>query len=239
MTIQAGTSPVTEGDPIEFTVTATPAPATSLVVNVQWSDPDSRLAGSPPATVTISTSGSATLTASTEDDDAPESNSTVTATVAASGTGYTVGSAASASVTVEDNDGAPSAGLPTVRFVSAEPSPVAEGGSVRVFLSITPAPNSTITVYLDAFDSKRQRNHDGIAIATFSTGGALTASSTFIVPPTVAVETDRTVKFTMYSVLGSFLSGNPGFGRSEQGGDAVGHVQGGWRPRIGPRQARV
>ena len=36
-----------------------------------------------------------------------------------------------------------------------------------------------------------------------------------------------------------FLSGNPGFGRNEQGGDAVGHVQGGWRPRIGPRQARV
>ena len=37
----------------------------------------------------------------------------------------------------------------------------------------------------------------------------------------------------------TFLSGNIGFGRSEQGGDAVGHAQGGWRPRIGPRQARV
>ena len=40
-------------------------------------------------------------------------------------------------------------------------------------------------------------------------------------------------------VVVKFLSGNPGFGRNEQGGDAVGHVQGGWRPRIGPRQARV
>ena len=39
--------------------------------------------------------------------------------------------------------------------------------------------------------------------------------------------------------LSTFLSGNPGFGRNEQGGDAVGHVQGGWRPTIGPRQARV
>ena len=29
------------------------------------------------------------------------------------------------------------------------------------------------------------------------------------------------------------------FRENEQGGDAVGHVQGGWRPRIGPRQARV
>ena len=35
-----------------------------------------------------------------------------------------------------------------------------------------------------------------------------------------------------------FLSGNPGFGRSEPGGQAVGRVQDVWRPRIGRRRAR-
>ena len=100
---RSGPSSVTEGTAVQFTVTASPAPASSQVVGVTWSETGSMLAASRPASVTVPTSGSATLSAATVDDAAEEPDSTVTATLS-NGSGYTVGSPGSASVTVTDND---------------------------------------------------------------------------------------------------------------------------------------
>ena len=100
---RSGASSVTEGTVVEFTVTASPAPASSQVVGVMWSETGSMLAASRPASVTVPTSGSATLSAATDNDAVEEPDSTVTATLS-SGSGYSVGSPGSASVTVTDND---------------------------------------------------------------------------------------------------------------------------------------
>ena len=202
-------SSVTEGTTLQFTVTASPAPASNLVVGVTWSETGSMLAASRPASVTVPTTGSATLSAATDNDDAAEPVSTVTATLS-SGSGYSVGSPGLASVTVTDNDGTvpPPTGLPTVRLVSATPSPVAEGNRVRLNLSISPAATARITVYLDAVDSEVGRNHGGARAAVF-TNGSTTATGRFLVPDTDAVSTSRTVTFSMYAGEGVYVDGTP------------------------------
>ena len=206
---RSGPSSVTEGTAVQFTVTASPAPAASLVVGVDWSETRSMLAASRPASVTVSTSGSATLSAATVDDADDEDDSTVTATLSG-GSGYTVGSPGSASVTVTDNDAGtvtPPPGLPTVRLASATPSPVAEGTRVQLNLSISPAATARITVYLDAVDSEVGRNHGGVGAAVF-TNGSTTATGGFLVPDTDAVSTSRTVAFRMYAEE-MYVNGTP------------------------------
>ena len=64
VTILAVTDEVSSGDPVQFTVTADPAPPGNLVVQIDWEDLGNHLAESPPASVTVS-SGAATLTAAT------------------------------------------------------------------------------------------------------------------------------------------------------------------------------
>ena len=139
VSVAAGTSSVEEGDDVEFTLTATPAPAEPLTVAVSWSETGSYLDGTPESTVTIPVSGTATVTASTEDDGADEADGTVTLTVD-SGDGYTVGTPSSADVTVTDNDV-----LPAVS-VTAGTSPVTEGTAVEFTLTATPAPAEPLTV---------------------------------------------------------------------------------------------
>ena len=107
ITIAAGTSPVTEGTDAEFTLTANPAPAVDLTVNLTVSASsgdyvDSGDEGSKTVTISANTT-SATYTVTTQADTTDEPNGSVTVTVAA-GTGYTVGTTSSASVTVNDDD---------------------------------------------------------------------------------------------------------------------------------------
>ena len=110
VTISASDSSVTEGEDVEFTLMANPAPSSSLTVNVQVTDSGSFIDGNPQTSVTIS-SGAATadLTVPTDDDSADEVDGSVTARILP-GTGYTpgTGTAASDSVPVEDNDEPPS-----------------------------------------------------------------------------------------------------------------------------------
>ena len=138
VSVAAGTSPVTEGTNVSFTLTATPAPATPLTVAVSWSDPGSFLTGTRPSTVTISTLGTATVSASTEDDSIDEADGTVTLTVG-SGSGYTVGTPSSADVRVTDDD------VPAVS-VEAVSLSVEEGGNVEFRLTATPEPAASLTV---------------------------------------------------------------------------------------------
>ena len=148
VTIAAGDSPVTEGKPVVFTLTAAPPPASPLTVDVSWAEDGEFLTPSPPQTVTIPASGTATLTADTVDDGADEPDGSVTATVAP-GSGYTVGPTDSATVEVTDNDSpAPSTPRPRVPVVTirADADHVCEGADAVWTLTATPAPASSLTV---------------------------------------------------------------------------------------------
>ncbi len=148
VTIAAGDGPVTEGDPVTFTLTAAPPPATPLAVDVSWEESGSFLTPSRPQTLTIPASGTAPLTAATIDDGADEPNGSVTATVAA-GSGYTVGRADTATVEVTDNDpSAPSTPRPRGPVVTCTVAAtfVCEGADAVWTLQVTPAPASSLTV---------------------------------------------------------------------------------------------
>ncbi len=102
----AGGAAVTEGGSASFTLTAAPAPAADLTVNLNVSQTGDFVAtgdlGS--KTVTVGTSGPATYTVDTVDDGTDEANGAVAVTLNA-GTGYSVHSTqGAASVTVNDND---------------------------------------------------------------------------------------------------------------------------------------
>ena len=104
VTIVSQSATVTEGQEVRFTLTASPAPAADLTVNVSVTDPGAFLTGTVPSEKTIA-SGSTTvqLSLQTADDSVDEVNGVIGAAVQP-GMGYSVGSPPSASVTVEDDD---------------------------------------------------------------------------------------------------------------------------------------
>ena len=107
VTIARQNALVTEGHDVEFTLTASSAPAADLMVKVSVTETGSFLAVTAPTDVTIAGgSRTAQLTLQTADDTVDEANGTIAATVQP-GTGYTVGSSASAATTVKDNDRPP------------------------------------------------------------------------------------------------------------------------------------
>jgi hypothetical protein len=89
----------------QFTVTASPAPASPITVNLTRTGTATNGTDytSIPTTVSVGTSGTATINVTVTDDTAVESAETVILTLA-SGSGYTIGSPSSATVTIADND---------------------------------------------------------------------------------------------------------------------------------------
>ena len=146
VTIEADTSPVTEGTAATFTITANPAPTTSLNVMVDVSQTGNFISGSTGMRqVTISTSGTATLTVETDNDNTDESNGSITAQVK-TGAGYTVGSPSSATVTVNDNDAAPRGPpLPKVT-ITANPTAITEGTDATFKITANPRPTTALKV---------------------------------------------------------------------------------------------
>ena len=168
VTITADSEPVTEGSPVSFMLTATPAPAVALPVTVSWSEEGMFLAASrDEETVTIPTSGTVPLTADTADDGADEPDGSVTVTVKAD-SGYTVGRPDEAIVAVTDNDttGTTTPGPTTPGPTTPGPSPgpslpevhlalipgadttVDEGDEAQFRLTADPAPASALPVNL-------------------------------------------------------------------------------------------
>ena len=149
VTIAAAGGSVTEGSPVRFTLTATPAPAAPLQVSLMWAQVGTVLDGTPPATVTISTDGTAAVEAATDDDEVDEPNGTVIVTVT-SGPGYTVADPRIAIAAVVDNDGGGVVppGRQAVVTITAHGGPVTEGSPVRFTLTATPAPASPLQVAL-------------------------------------------------------------------------------------------
>ena len=96
-----------EGDTVSFTLTAAPAPAADLVVDVSVVASGDFGYGPVPATVTIPAGGTATVSIATSGDSADEPDGSVTLSVDA-GSGYTVSATqGTASVDVADDDDAP------------------------------------------------------------------------------------------------------------------------------------
>ena len=154
VTILADSDTVEAGQPVSYTVNASPAPTTDLTVHVAYTHTGvERAAEPPPATITIDAgSGAAMLTVPT----APTSpGGTITASVT-EGDGYTVGTAGSASVTVaasSTDDGSttgpvitrprPQANLVTITAVIYS---VVEGNDVQFRVTAEPAPAEDLTL---------------------------------------------------------------------------------------------
>ncbi len=144
VTISAGTTPVTEGTSATFMITASPAPATALTVNVDVSETANVISGTPSSTMTIDADETtATLTVNTVNDQRDEPNSVITAELE-TGTSYTVGASSSASVRVNDNDDPPP-GTPEVT-ISAGTTPVTEGTAATFTITVSPAQTTALTV---------------------------------------------------------------------------------------------
>ena len=155
VTIARDSASVTEGDPVSFTLTASPTPAAELRVMVDWSEDGSFLTGTRQETVVIAVDGTGRLTADTDDDGADEPDGSVTVTVVA-GSGYSVGSPSSATVEVNDNDttgGTPTPSrVPVVTITRQGADTVTEGEPLNFFLTIRPPANLEIPVGHDAPD---------------------------------------------------------------------------------------
>ena len=159
----SGSSAITEGDTVTFSLNATPKPTSSITVKINVQS--GSFAQSGQQSVTIGTGGTGSLTVRTVNDSTDEPNGSITAMLV-SGTGYSVGSRNSASVTVNDNDNPP---VPVVSISGG--SAITEGGTATFSLSATPKPASSITVRVSvqsgSFAQSGQRN---VVIGTGGTG---------------------------------------------------------------------
>lgn len=137
---------VYEGDTLRFELTADPAPAAPLTVNLRWDDPGGFLSGTPPHTVTIPASGTLTVTAATDDDDEIEyfHAADVSVTVVG-GDGYRVGDPDVARIGVNNNDS--DEHLPRVT-VQAEDAVIDEGDTTVFTLTASPPAASDLPVNL-------------------------------------------------------------------------------------------
>ena len=158
----AGAAGGTEGEPVTFTLTANPAPAAGVTVDVTVATTGDFGYGPLFGSVTVPASGSATVTVATTDDDADEADGSVTLTLNA-GSGYTVGARSSETVGVTDDDEAD--GEQTGHTV--DPEVIAK---VRELASQTQHGTAHVNRWnrvLVAFGE-----HDGTGV----TGGAMTAA---------------------------------------------------------------
>lgn len=136
-----GGSSVTEGANAVFTVSASPAPAAPLSVNLSVSQSGDWGATTGARTVTVPTTGTKTVTVATADDGTDEADGSVTAAVQ-TGAGYTVSpTAGSATVAVADDDDPPPPPPPPEEAVpvslSASHTSIAEaGGEAKITITL-------------------------------------------------------------------------------------------------------
>ena len=139
VTIEAGTSPITEGDDAEFTITADPVPATPLTVTVTVTETRNFISGTPPSTVNFSANqATVTLTVPTDDDNTDELDGRIRAQLQ-NGTDYTRGSPSSATVTIEDND------MPQLS-IGADQTVAESAGSMEFTVTLDGPNAQTVTV---------------------------------------------------------------------------------------------
>ena len=149
VTILADSDPVEAGQPVSYTVNASPAPTANLTVHLEYTGVE-LAAEPPPATITIDAGSDAAMltvpTATTDPD------STITASVT-EGAGYTVGTAGSASVSVTASPPAPTRPVITrprpqanLVTITAVVYSVVEGNDVQFRVTAEPAPAEDLTL---------------------------------------------------------------------------------------------
>ena len=187
-TIEAGTSPVTEGTAASFTVqlsTAAPEGGLTIALTVADASGSDFVASTNEGAKTLAFNAgdtSKTYSVATVADTVDEANGDVTVTVG-SGTGYTVGSPSSAKVTVNDDDN-PAA------TIKAGTSPVTEGtaASFTVQLS-TAAPEGGLTIALTVADASGSdfvaSSNEGSKTLAFNAGDTSKTYSVATVADTV------------------------------------------------------
>ncbi|MCF3650575.1 beta strand repeat-containing protein [Synoicihabitans lomoniglobus] len=129
-----------------FTLTASPAPSSSITVNLSLAGTATNGAdySTIASTVTIGTGGTATVTVAVINDSSVEGTETVVLTVN-SGSGYDVGGADNATVNIADDD---SGSLPQINISTSSSSASEGGGTGRFAITAMPSPSSAITVNL-------------------------------------------------------------------------------------------
>ncbi|MCY3772057.1 MAG: hypothetical protein OXG98_08560 [Gemmatimonadetes bacterium] len=169
-----GGGTITEGGSAAFTLTAHPAPATDLAVNLSIADaPGSDFVapgdeGSDTVTLPAGKT-SASYHVATVRDEAHEADGPVTATLAG-GEGYVLGSPHRAGVTVEDDD----APLPAVSVTAG--AAIDEGGRASFTVTATPAPATPlrVTLYIVQQGRVAAPGATGEETVTVPTSGSLT-----------------------------------------------------------------
>ncbi len=177
ISVAAG-SGVTEGSAASFTLTASPAPAAALTVDVTVSQSGDFGVSTGARTVTISTAGIFALSVDTTGDSADEADGSVTVTID-TGTGYTVSSSAgSATVAVSDDDDPapppppPPPAEPEISIAAG--SDVAEGTAATFTLTASPAPTTALSVSVTVSQSGSFGVSTGARTVTIPTGGSYT-----------------------------------------------------------------
>ncbi|WP_420436398.1 hypothetical protein [Candidatus Poriferisocius sp.] len=205
ISIAAG-SGVTEGSAASFTLTASPAPAAALTVDVTVSQSGDFGVATGSRTVTISTAGIFALSVDTTGDSADEADGSVTVTID-TGTGYTVSSSAgSATVAVsDDDDPAPPPPPPAEPEISiAAGSDVTEGTAATFTLTASSQPASALSVSVTVAQSGSFGVSTGARTVTIPTGGSYTL--TVATTDDTTDEADGSVTATVGSGTGYTVS---------------------------------
>ncbi len=149
----SGGGDITEGKAARFSLTASPAPTSSLTVSVNVTE-NGRFAGSGQTgkrSVTIGTDGAGSFEVRTVSDGRDEADGRITASLL-TGDGYVVGSPSTAEASVTDG------GEPTPSISISAGSNVWEGDTAHFYLTATPPPESDLQVAIDVAQS-----HDGLS----------------------------------------------------------------------------
>ena len=174
VTIQASGGSIAEGAAASWALSATPAPATALTINLGWTESGSFLPEARPQTATIPVSGTVTVSIGTVDDGTDEPNGSVTLSVAGGG-GYAVGTPNTATIAVADNDGTADPDVPVVT-IQAIGGSIVEGASASWALSATPAPATALTINLSWTESGSFLPEARPQTATIPVSGTVTVS---------------------------------------------------------------
>ena len=198
-----GSSGGEEGQDVTFTLTASPAPATSLPVRVTIAASGDYGVHTGTWVETIPSGGSVTVTLTTTDDGVDEPNGSATLTVEA-GQGYTVGSLSSDTATITDNDDPQLQQDPEVSITAG--NGITEGGAATFTITANPAPASPITVKVGVSENG---DFGASGAATITLSGA-TATYTITTTDDSADEADGSVTATLQAGQGYTVSSSQG-----------------------------
>ena len=200
-----GTSAVTEGGTASFTVSASPAPAASLVVNLRVQQTGDFVAASALGRKTVTIPGgmsSATYTVATVNDGTDEDDGSVRVTVL-TGSGYAPGSPAFHNTVVTDDDNS------AVSF-SAASYRVAEGDAVSVTLNIVRPRSTTTAVGISCTDGTADSaDYSGCPSSVTIPANAASHSFTVQTAADSTNEVDETFTVSIGSVPAGVATGNP------------------------------